>query len=224
MTQPPRVVLLPEGEAVVGRVSYGAPTFDPTACGGCAGGTACRSRGSAKAFEVLEVRDRRIACSLTGGYLVPCRAEHRPQQEQPVLLTRRETGARRWLVDANVFFAANNASSAAGRFLRSRNVLSVTTRQVRDELVGGWFEPEDLEVRLATILPDVRQMGEFARDDLGKEPSEADLSLVQALVDDSTLAGIVSSDGDIHRMHPQSWIRKTQERHVRVLRPEEVVP
>lgn len=115
-----------------------------------------------------------------------------------------------WLADANLFINAarwgwpssNDVLDVAG--LRFR---LATTRAIRDELLHGYRLPLELEI-VDTGEPDaaLAAAAKANATALGKTASRADLSLLSAARSNPAVQGIITDDGDLHRMHPATIV------------------
>ncbi|MEK6975624.1 MAG: hypothetical protein AABY18_04690 [Candidatus Thermoplasmatota archaeon] len=130
-----------------------------------------------------------------------------PEKDQPV-----------WLADANLFINAgrwkwpqcNRVLDAAGIKFQ----LAVT-KQVFDELQHSYRLPADLLVlEVGQIRADLREAANANANALGKKAGTADLSLIQALIDNKAIRGIITEDPDIRNIHPESVVRKLDGRDV----------
>jgi hypothetical protein len=123
-----------------------------------------------------------------------------------------------YVADANLFInAGRNNWAQCHRILDSAGIrfrLAVT-RQVFDELRHSYRMPNDLEVlEVPTISQELRELAVANAHALGKKAGTADLSLIQALLENPKIRGIITEDPDVHNMHPESIVRKMTGREV----------
>ncbi len=222
------IQLIPTAEAVPGTIATDLPVYERKACAGCALTAMCEARGNATAFRVREVRGTPRPCKRIGGDVIACVAEHVPSLEP--MPRRRSAPAKpvkHWLVDANVLIdAAGDANRPATVFVAGadRDYTIGTTTRVRDELRHSYRTPPTLGV-VPTGRPHPELM--LARERIvaegGKRPSDADLSLAQALIEHAEFTGIVTADGDVHRLEVRDLVKRLTGRDVEVLTCGELV-
>lgn len=201
------------------------PVYEPEACAGCPYTDICEERGDATVFHVREVRGDPLYCQKIDGHLVACEAEHLPDLE-PDADRRSPVEPDRWyLVDASVFINARRWDWAECKKILARTGGRYglgTTDLVWAELDFAFEIPGRLdvvEVDPDAIDPEIREIAEQNRGEVDPEDkaSVADLSLVQALVDDPRFRGIVTEDDDLVRMHVPSIVEELAGREVRCM-------
>ncbi len=116
-------------------------------------------------------------------------------------LARRE---KRYLVDANILLYARNKNPVRGR--DCERVLLVApvavTKQVLEE-VRASVEPRIMVYTVKEISPSLRELWTDDR----KQPSLADLSLVQAALENPEICGIIMYDRDFKAIATRGFIR-----------------
>lgn len=126
-----------------------------------------------------------------------------------------------YLGDTNLFINAerwrwpqcNRVLDAAGTKFR----LAVS-RQIFNELHHSYRMPQDLLViDVPAVAAELRELADANVSVLGKKAGDADLSLIQALLDRPDVRGIITEDPDIRNMHPDSIVRKLKGRTVECL-------
>lgn len=123
-----------------------------------------------------------------------------------------------YLADANLFINAkrwnwpesNRVLDSAGLYFQ----LAVT-RAVHDELHHSYRLPSDIIIlEPEPIADELRSLAAANAGATGKKAGDADLSLVQALLTNKRIRGIITEDPDIRNMHPESLVRKLDGREV----------
>lgn len=126
-----------------------------------------------------------------------------------------------FLADANLFINAerwkrpecNRILDAAGSRFRLG-----TTRAVYEELKHSYRLPQELEViEIGEIDARLRELAEVNASATGKKAGANDLSLVQALLENEGIRGIITEDPDIGNMHPASVVKEWVGREVECL-------
>lgn len=204
------------------------PVYEPEACAGCPYTDICKERGDATVFHVQEVRGDPLYCQKIDGHLVPCEAEHLPDLE-PGAETEAPEPDRWYLVDASVFINAERWNWEQCRRVLDhggREYGLVTTDLVWDELEYAYESAvpvEVIEVDPDEIDPRIRELAERNRGEVDPDDkaSVADISLIQALVDEPRCRGILTEDRDLHRLHVPSIVDELAERDTRCLTSEE---
>jgi hypothetical protein len=221
------VQLVREEDATAGGVARDVPTYEPGPCESCPYTEICKQRGDATAFKVHEVRADPLYCQKIDGNLVPCRADHFPELEEQAedeAADPDEEDLPVYLADASVFINAERwqweQCQLVLRHAGSGYRLATTTL-VRDELHHSYELPAEFDVVAVDpedLHPDLVAAAEANRDRVdGHEASEADLSLVQAAIDDDRFEGILSEDLDHEGLHPPSLVREIAGHEVEVL-------
>lgn len=214
------ICVVPMADAQRGAVARNVPVVDAALCAGCRFMPVCEKRGRGTTFLVEGLRSRAnpIYCRRIGALMLACEVtplgDVEPRRAVP-------TKPRLRLVcDATVFINAerwnweccNDVLARAGE----RYEL-VTTELVMAELVYAYKLPATLST-IATGIPHPRLVELAAANadvvDPEERASAADLSLVQALLEDPTLAGVLSEDGDVRGLHPPSLVRELTGREV----------
>jgi len=218
------VQLLPAASARVGA-TVKAVTFDEAACAGCRQVPICSKRGNAITFLITRVVGKPLHCKKIDADLVACAAKHmdvmdeappsRPAKVKPV-----------WLCDANVFINAYRWNWPECRAFVSRigdHYDVAITEQIHGELLGFGIElPFPVRIiACGAFDPKIIEAG--SRLPNGKHVSDADLSLVQALLEHPEFAGIISADRDVHALHPPSIVRQITGREVATYSPSRFV-
>lgn len=173
----------------------------------------------AKLREALQAADQALALAQTlpdlftkarqaaAPLLAPAPVKLEEFREKPI-----------YLADANLFINAkrwnwtecNRVLDSAGLYFQ----LAVT-RAVYNELHHSFRLPADLIILEAAPVEDgLRELALVNASATGKKAGEADLSLVQALLADKRIRGIITEDPDIRNIHPESLVRKLDGRDV----------
>jgi predicted nucleic acid-binding protein len=118
-----------------------------------------------------------------------------------------------YLVDANIIIYALESSDERARAcqeilqLRPGDIRIGVTQRILGELtgIGPHQLPESLIVyRAGTIHPHLLSL----KTNYLKQPSEADISMIQAAVQHPEIKGIITYDRDFHRVATQGMIEK----------------
>jgi hypothetical protein len=111
---------------------------------------------------------------------------------------------RVFLLDANVFLYALNNDPAYGRDCMEVLLLGLvaTTEQVLAE-VHQDFKPSLLIYTIKTIAPEVKELQASSF----KQPSDVDLSLLQAALDHPEVCGIITYDADFKAIATAGFIQ-----------------
>ena len=111
---------------------------------------------------------------------------------------------KRYLVDANVLLYARNRDPERGRDCERVLVVAkiAVTQQVLDE-VRPSYESSIEVYRVKEIAPKLRELWT----DDSKQPSLADLSLVQAALENPEICGIITYDRDFKAIATRGFIR-----------------
>lgn len=208
------VQLVPEADARPGAVARNVPTYEPGPCAGCPQIPICAERGNRTAFLVRDVRGRPVYCQKIRANLVACKAEHLPDLEPKA--PQRAEPAQTLLCDASVFINAQRWQWKQCQLVLERagsHYELATTSPVREELHYAFKLPKLLRIiplELGRIHPRILELAKLtaAYEDPTDAASLRDLSLVQALVEHPEIAGILSEDDDLRRLHTPSVVRE----------------
>lgn len=209
------IQLVPEKDARPGATARNVPTYEPAPCAGCPQVPVCKERGGATVFLVREVRGKPVWCQKIGANLVACKAEHMPALE-PAKGPARAEPAQTLLCDASVFINAERWQWKQCQLVLERagqHYELATTAPVREELRYAYKLPKLLRilpVSLQGIHPRILELAKAtaAYEDPEDAASLRDLSLVQALLDHPEIAGILTEDDDLRRLHTPSVVRE----------------
>ena len=208
------IQLVREADARAGATARNVPVYEPQACAGCPQIPVCKERGHATAFLVREPKGKPVYCQKINANLVACKAEHLPALE-PVAHARAEP-AQTLLCDASVFINAERWQWKQCQLVLERagtHYELATTAPVRAELHYAYKLPKLLRViptDLQHIHPRILELAKAttAYEDPTDAASMRDLSLVQALLDHPEIAGILTEDDDLRRLHTPSVVRE----------------
>lgn len=148
-----------------------------------------------------------------------------PQEPKLVRKKRRSGPLPMYVADANLFINAERwkwedcqrVIEAAGQRLRL-----ATTRQVYEELKHSYRLPEELTILEVNDIDErLFDLAEANESATGKKASENDLSLIQALLDNEEIRGIITEDPDVLNIHPSSLVMKLDGRDVECLQAAE---
>lgn len=211
------IQLVREDDACAGALARDVPVYEPGPCEGCPHTKLCEERGEAKVFAVREVQGQPLYCQKIDANLVPCRADHIPSLEQEAKPQPVRAGSSQplYLADASVFINAERWQWAQCQLVIEKAGSAyalATTDLVRDELHHAYRLPAELEIVEVDpddLHPQLVAAAEANRDPAtGKRASQADLSLIQAAIDDERFAGILSEDRDHAGLHPPSLVEQ----------------
>lgn len=209
------IQLIPEKDARPGATAREVPRYEPGPCAGCPQIPVCRERGNATVFLVEEPKGKPVWCQKMGGNLVACKARHLPALE-PAKAPLRTEPAQTFLCDASVFINAQRWQWKQCQLVLERagqHYELATTAPVRQELHYAYKLPRLLRVipvDTTAIHPRILELAKANRayEDPTDEASLRDLSLVQAMLEHPELAGILTEDDDLRRLHTPSVVRE----------------
>lgn len=184
-------------------------------------------KARASTLQVLEEAADDVARAASALSRVP---PPKAAESVPVKLVRKkkDTGPTPiFLADANLFINAERwkwedcnriLDAAGGRFRLA------TTRRVHDELHHSYRLPKQLMViEAGDIDPKLVELADANASALGKKAGENDLSLIQAVLENEDIRGIITEDPDILNMHPPSLVKKLVERDIECVSASEFV-
>lgn len=223
------IQLVTEKDARPGATARNVPMYEQGPCDGCPQIPVCKERGAHTVFLVEEVRGKPVYCQKIGANLVACKARHLPALE-PTKSQRAEP-AQTLLCDASVFINAQRWQWKQCQLVLERagtHYDLATTSPVREELHYAYKLPKVLRiipVDVTRIHPRILELAKANRayEDPEDEASLRDLSLVQALLDHPDIAGILSEDDDLRRLHTPSVVRELAGRETVLMSCEQFV-
>lgn len=224
------IQLIPEKDARAGATARDVPMFEPGPCAGCPQIPVCRERGAHTVFLVEERKGKPVWCQKIGANLVACKARHLPALE-PTKAPQRTEPLQTLLCDASVFINAQRWQWKQCQLVLERagtHYELATTAPVREELHYAYKLPRLLRiipVDTTQIHPRILELAKANRayEDPTDEASLRDLSLVQALLEHKELAGILTEDDDLRRLHTPSVVRELAGRETVLMNCEQFV-
>lgn len=178
-------------------------------------------KARASALGVLEEAADDVAQAASVLSRVPPAKE--PEKAPPKLVRKKKPAGPLpiYIADANLFINAERwkwpecnriIDAAGGRFRLA------TTQRVHDELKHSYRLPQELMViKAGDIEPRLFELAEANASATGKKAGENDLSLIQAVLDNDEVRGIITEDPDILNMHPPSVVKDLAGREIECL-------
>lgn len=126
-----------------------------------------------------------------------------------------------FLADANLFINAERWKSDDANLILDHADMRfqlATTRRVYDELKHSYRLPQSLKViDVGDIDARLHELADANASAIGKKAGENDLSLIQAMLDNDEIRGIITEDPDIVNIHPPSLVKQMTGREVECL-------
>jgi hypothetical protein len=210
------VTVVPTDVSGVRNILRDLPQYSGEHCAGCKVIFTCRNRENKLPFMIWEVINKNHSCPRFDVPLDTCWVVHLMEEEPG-----RPVTPPLYLIDANIiinaFMGEGNLREACLWMITSGTVRIATIDRVLNEAynIGDNTIPESIE-----ILP-VGQMDprlvELRPPRGCKEPSNVDLSLMQAVLDHREVKGIVTFDGDFRMIAAAGFLSNWTNRKVEVL-------